>query len=374
MELWNENNLMGDEAALLRLKSLYRQYGYRPFRMRRFEEYDFYADKRSFLEGGRVLAFSDLNGKLMALRPDVTLSIIKSVPETGGMHKLCYSENVYRPGRGRSEQGFEEITQLGLECIGDIDLYSEGEVLLLAAESLALFGAAFTLDVSHMGFLLGLLDGLGADERRREAILGALGSRSESALRAICAGLPREGTQALCALASLYGGFPEGLMRLRALSGENAACLAALDELEALCALLAGTPCETALHLDFSIMNDMRYYNGLMFRGFIEGLPQSVLSGGRYDGLVQAMGKKAGAIGFSIYLNALERLLLAGGGTDTDVYISYDDTTPPALVAQKARALTGAGYRVFAEKEGGAKRRAKRHIHFCAGEVQEIEG
>ena len=61
-----------------------------------------------------------------------------------------------------------------------------------------------------------------------------------------------------------------------------------------------------SIYLDFSVINSMDYYNGIIFQGAIEGLPFSVLSGGRYDKLALKMGKDAGAIGFALDLSLVE--------------------------------------------------------------------
>ena len=86
--MWDETLLKGEERAMMALRSLYRSYGYRPFRMSRFEEYEFYMRNKDYLESGRIITFTDTDGKLMALKPDVTLSIIKNgVDEPGCRQK-----------------------------------------------------------------------------------------------------------------------------------------------------------------------------------------------------------------------------------------------------------------------------------------------
>ncbi|MDR0489775.1 MAG: ATP phosphoribosyltransferase regulatory subunit, partial [Oscillospiraceae bacterium] len=66
-----------DEQAIMSLRSLYRQFGYTQYRMSRFEEYGLYAKNKAFLASGDIITFTGAGGKLMALRPDVTLSIVK---------------------------------------------------------------------------------------------------------------------------------------------------------------------------------------------------------------------------------------------------------------------------------------------------------
>ena len=95
-----ENNFAAtdpQERVALALRELYAGYGYRPYRMSKFEEYDLYSRHKDFLVSDGVITFTDTNGKLMALKPDVTLSIIKNSADRPDLtEKLYYSENVYR--------------------------------------------------------------------------------------------------------------------------------------------------------------------------------------------------------------------------------------------------------------------------------------
>ena len=93
-----ESILRREERIVFGLRALYSQFGYRPYRMSKFEEYDLYAGNRSFLPSGGVITFTDTNGRLMALKPDVTLSIAKNLgggPDSAP-EKLYYDESVYR--------------------------------------------------------------------------------------------------------------------------------------------------------------------------------------------------------------------------------------------------------------------------------------
>ena len=84
----NIKMLRSEEIAALKLRELYELHGYSFYRMKRFEEYDFYANKKDFLTSKSILTFTDLNGKLMALRPDVTLSIIKGIKNSSDVQKF----------------------------------------------------------------------------------------------------------------------------------------------------------------------------------------------------------------------------------------------------------------------------------------------
>ena len=126
----DEKLLKNEEKAIFALRSLYKQYGYLPFKMSKFEEYDLYLQNKDFLVSDRVITFNDTNGTLLALKPDVTLSIIKNTTdEVGCKQKVYYNENVYRVS-GSTHQ-FKELMQTGLECICDIDIFDVIEVINL---------------------------------------------------------------------------------------------------------------------------------------------------------------------------------------------------------------------------------------------------
>ena len=101
----------------------------------------------------------------------------------------------------------------------------------------------------------------------------------------------------------------------------------AYDELEALYNNLSLYGLVEKLYIDFSIVNDMNYYDGIIFKGFINGIFDSVLSGGRYDRLMEKFGKKTEAIGFAVYLDRLERYAADTDVYDVDVLVLYDNTT-----------------------------------------------
>ncbi|MBO5184513.1 MAG: ATP phosphoribosyltransferase regulatory subunit, partial [Clostridia bacterium] len=115
----NDKVLQQSEKIIFALRELYLSKKFSPYRMSKFEEYDLYADNKDFLVSDNVITFNDIGGKLMALKPDVTLSIIKnSVDKPLETQKLFYNENVYRVSK--STGSFKEIMQTGVECFGKV--------------------------------------------------------------------------------------------------------------------------------------------------------------------------------------------------------------------------------------------------------------
>lgn len=307
--MFKQDVLSAQERMVLGLRELYEGYGYTRFPMRRFEEYSLYLENKSFLTSERVLSFTNANGKLMALKPDVTLSIVKRAhAERSGVEKLYYNESVYRVSP--TDHEFTEIEQIGVEYLGDVDLYGTCEVLRLAIESLRQTGAPYVLDVSHMGFAGGLMAdaGLTAEQRGQafELISQKNAHELETALkRWQIAPIYAERIAALPSLA----GDVSGTLTRAANIAVGAEMKQAVGELSRLYGALDSLGLAECVRLDFSLLNDLDYYNGLVFQGYVEGAPRMVLGGGRYDRLMRKFGKEGGGLGFALYLNELDRVL-----------------------------------------------------------------
>ena len=102
------------------------------------------------------------------------------------------------------------------------------------------------------------------------------------------------------------------------------------------------------LRIDFSLINDMSYYNGIVFRGYIKGVPAGILSGGQYDGLMHKMGKRSRAVGFAVYLDLLEGLAGPPAEYDVDTVILYDQAADVCALSAVVARMSEAGERVCA--------------------------
>ena len=292
----NLKYLRPEEYAALKLREIYSNCGYSFYKMSKFEEYDFYAKNKDFLVSKDIITFTDIDGKLMALKPDVTLSIVKHIHETQeSIQKFFYDEKIYRTSK--SSRTFKEISQAGLECIGLIDDSCISEVLELALKSLQKIseiydGKKFILDISHLGLLSEILN----NEINNE-ILKFISEKNSHEIKNL--NLPDYTKNILVKLIELNP--DNALNELKKIFNENKN----LTQLEKIINTLEKYHNE--ISIDFSVINDLNYYNGIVFRGFIEGIPESILSGGQYDNLMLRMGhKNLKAIGFAIYLDLLE--------------------------------------------------------------------
>lgn len=295
--------LTREERAVLELRRIYEGYGYRRCRIEKFEPYDLYRENREFLGIGgdeTAITFPDMRGRLMALKPDVTLSIVKSYEPGTVPAKWHYAESVFRRGR---EGDFREIRQIGLESLGGDPPLAQAEVLLLALRSLEVLSDDFILALGHLGLLLRALGVMPLSEpildcvrRKSPHDLARLIGSERIGLMGRLMSLPSDLGRALDTVRDLFSGLAGG-------------ALEELDELKTLCGVLGGSGLGDRVRLDFSVVQGLGYYNGLFFQGFVNGLPRPVLNGGRYDNLLEKMGKSSTAVGFAVYLAELEPLL-----------------------------------------------------------------
>ena len=338
-----------NEKVIFALRSLYASRGYSQYKMSRFEEYDLYARNKDFLISNGVITFTE-GGKLMALKPDVTLSIIKNIkdcPKT--VQKVFYNENVYRISGGSDT--YKEIMQAGLEYFGNIDGYALCEVVSLAAESLKAISDSAVLDISHLGLLENVFESFSVPSFAKAQIIKFIGEKNTHELASLCAkiGMSSESTDILKLLVSTAGS-PEKVLPtlISALDGKTD--ISPLTELKNLFDAVDES-IKPMLRIDFSVVNDTNYYSGLVFKGFIEGIPSSVLSGGQYDKLMQKMNRKSGAIGFAVYLDLLERFKNESREYDVDVVLTYSDSSCISKLNSYVGSLTKDGKTVLSCKE-----------------------
>jgi len=209
----------------------------------------------------------------------------------------------------------------------------------------------YVLDVSDIGVLSGVLAEEPIGDADCARLIAAVGEKNLHGLNSLCEELSvSPQTQGLLqALVSITGPLLETLARVEQLPLPEGS-RSALNELKNIGTLLALYGAKQ-VNLDFSVVNDMDYYNGLVFRGFVEGVPSGVLAGGRYDNLLARMGKSGEAIGFAVYVDQLSRLFGQRAEADADTRILYDDESDYAALIRKAESLRKKGQRVRVLRE-----------------------
>lgn len=344
-------NLRKEEQIPLILGQLYQQFGYNKFKMEKFEEYDFYAENKSFLKSRKIITFPDSEGKLVALKPDITLSIIKNThADSGRSEKRFYNENVYRVSKYTGE--FCEICQTGLEYMGDVGVQTMTEILGLAMRSLEFIEKDYVLSVADVDFLTELISDCVSEKTDFKAVLKAFNEKNADFVSSLLqkGRITSENAERLKTLMNAYGDLNDCLDILKSLSF-NEITDRAVEQLSEISEAFSGTKYEGRLKLDFSIAEDITYYNGLVLQGFVKSVPHYVLSGGRYDKLLELMNKNGfSAIGFAVYLDDLGRYIKKSSVASADTMILYDEKSDMKTLNKIIDEHTENGKTFFAEK------------------------
>ena len=274
--------------------------------------------------GGRVPAtpfkFFDSRGDLLAMRPDVTLQIARMcatrLANVPGPLRFRYTQRVFREAETENQVQARELTQCGVECIGEVGPAADAEIVVLFAEALRLAGATqFVLAMATVGVLRALLERSGAAEPWKAAVLDAYHGSDFVALDRLCdAAMGRvvEGeavdagaaapayTEAISQLARIRGA-QDAIDAVRALV-TPLGCVADLDDFQATYDLLGEAGLADSVLVDFSVASSFNYYTGLVFEACSPYLGSPLGSGGRYDRMIGAFGADRPAAGFAFSL------------------------------------------------------------------------
>ncbi len=316
--------------------------GYQPVLSAALEYYDTYSEIRNAIPQERLFKLTDTDGKLLVLRPDMTLSIsrIAATKLPDEQARLCYFADKWDL---QNAGGFSsrEIYQAGVECLGEEGAFSDAQAIAFAVECLKETGLTdFIIDIGHVGYFKGILEECGLCEADAEAVRAYVnakdGLNAERVLKKTGADIRVLNT--VSALPALFGG-AEVLEKAEKLT-ENVRARAAVTHLKEVYALLVKMGYENVVCFDLGTVKRLSYYSGIVFSGLVKELGVPVLSGGRYDDLADEFGKHIPAVGFAM---GLKRILVALERQNT-----LPVEAPPAIVVCEEGA-EGEGYRFFRE-------------------------
>jgi len=261
---------------------------------------------------GTAFRLIDLDGRLLALRPDMTVPIARLIAqrlaEEAGPHRLRYASEVFREHESLRGQA-RQFTQAGVELVGASGPAADAEIVALAVETLRAAGVArFTVAVGTVAVLNALLEASGMPKDWCDAVLAAAHERNlvEGDRLSQEAGVPRAVGEALRAVPRIRGG-AEAVELCRG-AVEACGCSAVLDDLAATLELLAAAGVAGDVSVDFSLVRDFGYYTGMVLEAYAPGLGLPLGGGGRYDGVLSAFEAPAPAAGFAL---GLDRLMIA---------------------------------------------------------------
>ena len=312
--------------VLLNLRKLYDSYGYKKISLPNFEEYDLYNENKDFILGN-ILTIMNPSGNLLALRPDITLSVAKKISKekTLKYDKVYYQENIYTTSK---YIGYSEKEQLGVELIGKETLFLNFEIVSLALKSLEIMSKKNMLVLSHAGFISSIFENLELEYEIKEKIFEYINNKNVHDIKIILKNnknISDELKNLIYELPNLSGNIEEIEKKLSKYE-LNPEIVKILSELKNLYDLIIKFYDKKKVLFDFSIIKNLKYYNGLVMQGFIDKIPNAVLSGGRYDKLFEKFGVDTGAIGFAVVTDNLNEFYKNENQKDFDILLLYDES------------------------------------------------
>lgn len=305
------------------------------FRMRGYSEvitpalefYDVFSGKSPVMDDDMMYKLIDGHGRILVLRPDNTTPIarVASTKLKGFVPplRLYYNQNVFRISPYMSGR-YDEVAQCGVELIGAGGETADVEVVLTAAAALQkVLGDDFRLEIGHVGYYKAIIDGLPFDEAEKESIRDLIASKSYASLsEKLSLHTARNAAcQALAELPRLFGGSEVLDRALHVAPNETAA--ATIRYLRTLYDALCAAGLQKNLMIDLGLVQQIDYYTGAVFRGYIHGSGEPVLSGGRYDTLFADFGQDMPACGFAVNADAIARVTARHLNSDRPDYLIY---------------------------------------------------
>lgn len=323
-----------------KLRETFRLNGYEEIEPPTIEFYDTFGGERGLIKQESMYKFCDSKGRLLVLRPDLTVPVARiaatKLRDEVLPLKCCYIGNTFsfdELGGGR----LNEFTQAGCELLGVNTPEADAEVVAMAIESVLATGIEnFKIDIGQVGFFKALMKESGLSEDQIEEVREFIDQKNlvgveqvmdkhrvRKSLKNIILDLPK-----------LFGS-KEILQKISHDDiGEGAA--KALQNIKVVLEILEDRNLDQYISVDLGMVQSLNYYTGIVFRGYTYGVGFPILSGGRYDGLVAKFGRDCEATGFSLGINmvmmALERQKKFIDQKSVGAFIVYDE---------KARKLAG---------------------------------
>ena len=296
-------NLINENSIVSNLINIYEKFGFKKIKLSKFEDYNLYNNNKDFLQTEHILTFMNLNGNLKSLRPDVTLSIVKKVLKDNEKEtqKIYYIEDIYKIVSNE----YEEIPQVGVEIIGKLNNYSNLEIISMAIESLKSINKNYILEISNIDFISAIFDEINLEENLKIEILNNIYLKNKHDLEKLLnKNVDCKYKKYILSFIELSGNYKDILKKLKSLI-INKKMQKSYEELKSLSFVFELYNNFDKILLDFSIESQLGYYNGIIFKGYIKESNDIILSGGRYDKLLNKFNSNKNAIGFAIYMDKL---------------------------------------------------------------------
>jgi len=317
-------------SVIHQLNNRFATYGYEPIDIPTYESYDLYTSIQGTVHQRDMVKTIDRSGEVLVLRPDITIPIMKKVSEQRTHEpknvRYYYTLNVFRHSFGNGLN--QERTQSGVELLGNDSLEADAELIALAVHSLRdLSLKQFKIELGHAKFLKQLMDELQLSAKRIEQLKQLIHSKNMIELTPFLNKYVTndELKYAIQRIPLIYG-HPEDVFQQAEKIIFNDSMQSYLQYLQDLYKLLIDYGVSEHIVIDLGLVNQMDYYSGIIFQGFLPTVGKPVLMGGRYDELAKQFQANIPAVGFAIEIDTLLGSLPDNETVPTmiDLFIAYD--------------------------------------------------
>ena len=292
-------------------REVFVHHGYHMVQPPTFEYYDVY--DAAVTKPENMFKFFDNNGRMLALRPDLTTSVARmaATKPLGDLpYRIAYLGSAYRNDEAFSNTRQREFSQVGIELIGNGGIDADAEVIGIAAEALIKFGITdFQIDLGQVDYYKGLSEAAGLSEEVSDSLREKINDKDFVAIDNMLEELDisDELKEFFRELPKMFGGIEIVVSALQNKS-LNDKSKNALENLMQVYDALKNSGYENYLAVDLSMVPNLDYYTGIIVRGFAKGVAFPVCSGGRYDNLTEKFGRRLPATGIAI---GVERIMSA---------------------------------------------------------------
>ncbi|MGM0942640.1 MAG: ATP phosphoribosyltransferase regulatory subunit [Bacillota bacterium] len=318
------------EVLINKLKHRFKTYGYRQIKIPAFEYYDMYASINGIVNTDDMVKVMDPKGKVLVLRPDVTIPITQVMVNhpTTQNDRYFYIMDIFRYHDQANQ--VNERTQAGIEHFGKKSATTDAEVIALAIHTLQDMGFIdFKMEIGHAGLFKALISLAGLSKQELIHLQNFIQSKNIAELEPYLNSLEIDDPlkELIRNIPFLYG-LPDDVINAIQKYGLQENMQAELQHLIDVYDILKAYQLTDYIIFNLGLINDMDYYSDIIFQGFIEFIGEPVVMGGRYDQLGKQFGASIPAIGFAYDLQLLERALqrhelLATPTTISDIIVYY---------------------------------------------------
>lgn len=292
-------------------REVFARHGYHVVQPPMFEYYDVY--DAAVTKAENMFKFFDNNGRMLALRPDLTTSVarIAATKPLGELpYRIAYSGSAFRNDETFSNDRRREFSQAGIELIGNGGTDADAEVIEIAIETLLKFGVKdFQIDMGHADYYKGLAEIAGLDPIVSDKLRANINDKDFVAIEGILDGIDIDEKlkEVFMELPKMFGGIETAVAAAKnPIIGEKSR--AALENLISVYEILKGKGLDKYISTDLGMVPNLDYYTGIIVKGFAKGVAFPICSGGRYDNLTEKFGKALPATGIAI---GIERVMTA---------------------------------------------------------------